>query len=328
MKKNIKIVLFVILSVMLVILPMVDKNGYHQLLFDQVLINMIVVMGLNFITGLTGQMNLGTAGIFSCGAYASSLLCMKLNFPVWIGFIAAIIMGFLIGKCLGYPSLRVKGVYLSLTTIGFSEIVRLVMTNWIDFTGGAQGLQRIPRLQLFGITFDNALKNYYLYLTFGVLLAVFAVRVVSSKWGRVFKAIRDNVEAVEACGIDVSKLKILAFTLATMYGCFAGALYANVMGYINPTTFNQDFSINYLVMLMLGGIGSVPGNIIGAIVVTLVPEFLRFMENYYWLVFSILTLLFAVFLPNGIVSLFKGKDKNRLERFWIPKKWKEGKRRQ
>ena len=329
MKKTTRIVLLGILSVGLLILPIIDKNGYRQLLFDQVFINMIVVMGLNFITGLTGQMNLGTAGIIGCGAYASTLLCMKLNLPVAVGFLAAILMGFIIGQCLGYPSLRVSGVYLALTTIGFSEITRLVLTNWIGFTGGSAGVLNIPRLQLFGITFDSAFKNYYLYLVLAVLLAIFASRVVYSKWGRAFKAIRDNIEAVSACGIDVAKLKILAFTLAAMYGCFAGALYANMVGYINPTTFNLDLSINYLVMLMLGGIGSVAGNIIGAVTVTLLPEFLRFMQNYYWLVFSIIALLFAVFLPNGIVSLFTGKDKKApwgvLGKFWIPKREKEGK---
>jgi branched-chain amino acid transport system permease protein len=333
MKKNSRIVMIVLLGVLLVmalILPIVDKNSYQQLLFNTVLINIVVVMGMNFITGLTGQMNLGTAGIFALGAYTSSLVCMRANLPAGVGLLAAILMGLIIGQCLGYPSLRVSGVYLALTTIGFGEIVRLVLTNWGNFTGGALGLTGIPHVQLFGIAFDTVFKSYYLNLAFTVLLGILAARIVYSKWGRAFKAIRDNFEAVSACGIDVSRLKILAFTLAAMYGSFAGALYANLVGYLNPSAFGLDFSINYLVMLMLGGIGSVAGNIIGAITVTLLPEFLRFMQNYYWLIFSIITLLFVVFLPYGIVSLFTGRSREGpsrvLAKFRIPKQEKEGKK--
>jgi len=275
------------------------------MLFNQTLINIIVVMGLNFITGLTGQMNLGTAGIYAMGAYSSALLCTRLNVSPWIGIAFAILVGYIIGRALGYPSLRVKGVYLSLTTIGFSEIVRLVLTNWIDLTGGTQGLQNIPFISMIGIEFNNTFKIYYLYLVITIILFISAKRIVDSKWGRVFKSIRDNAEAAEACGINIADIKIKAFTLATIFGCLGGAMYAHLIGYINPMGFNQDISINYLVMLMIGGIGSVTGNVIGAIIVTLLPEMLRFLKDYYWLIFSIITLIFAIMLPNGIITLFK-----------------------
>ncbi|MGX8702017.1 branched-chain amino acid ABC transporter permease [Caproiciproducens sp.] len=307
--KKVKIALMALAMALLIAFPLFDSNLYHQQLMNQVFVNIIVVMGLNFITGLTGQMNLGTAGIFALGAYGSALTCTKLGTPVWLGFPIAIVIGFLIGRGLGYPSLRVKGVYLSLTTIGFSEVVRLILTNAIDFTGGSQGVQNIPFLNLFGFEFNTPFKIYYLYFALTIIMAIAAARIVSSKWGRVFKAIRDNSDAVEACGIDVANLKILAFTMAAVYGCIGGFLYTHMMGYINPTAFNQDLSVNYLVMMMIGGIGSVTGNILGAVMVTLLPEILRFMQNYYWLIFSIITLIFAVFLPYGIVSLFKKSER-------------------
>ena len=266
------------------VLPMFITNNYHLNLMIQVLINIIIVVGLNFITGLTGQMNLGTAGIFSMGAYTSSLLATKLGLNPWICLVAAVGMGCLIGMGLGYPSQRVSGVYLALTTIGFSEIVRILMTNLTGLTGGALGVTGIPTFSIFGFKFQSNKEIYYLYLVIAVLLIFNAYRIVNSKWGRSFLAVKDNPDAVEA-----------------------GSLYSHYVGFINPSAYNLEFSINYVVMLVIGGIGSVPGNVLGAILVTLVPEFLRFMENYYWLVFSIITLLFVIFLPNGIVSLFRVK---------------------
>ena len=322
--KRIKRAALCLLLIFLVVFPLSYDNAYVHILLSQTLVNIVIVMGLNFITGLTGQMNLGTAGIMGLGAYTAALFSTRLGVSPWIGFLLAIVMGLAIGWMLGYPSLRLKGVYLSLTTIGFSEIVRLILTNWVELTGGTMGVQGIPHISLFGYALDTSRKVYYLYLAAVVLLAFTAWRIVHSKWGRVFKAIRDNVEAVEACGIDIAKIKIQAFTLATVFGCLGGAMYAYLMGYLNPTTFTTDLSANYLIMMMIGGIGSVPGNILGSAMITLLPECLRFLGTNYWLYFSIIALLFAIFLPNGLVSLFGG-EKN-LGRFWMPKKQKSGRR--
>lgn len=292
------------------VLPMFISNNYHLNLMIQVLINIIIVVGLNFITGLTGQMNLGTAGIFSMGAYTSSLLATKLGLNPWFCLMAAVGMGVLIGLGLGYPSLRVSGVYLALTTIGFSEIVRILMTNLTGITGGALGVTGIPVFSILGHKFQTNKEIYYLYLVIAVILIFNAYRIVHSKWGRAFLAVKDNPDAVEAGGINIASIKILAFTLAAVYATIAGSLYSHYVGFINPSAYNLEYSINYVVMLVIGGIGSVPGNVLGAIVVTLVPELLRFMENYYWLVFSIITLLFVIFMPNGIVSIFRTKKKS------------------
>lgn len=318
--KNIKIILIAIFCVAVLLLPAFDNNTYHHVVMSQALVNIVIVMGLNFITGLTGQMNLGTAGIMALGAYTAALTSTRLGWSSWAGFAFAIVMGCLIGIGLGYPSLRLKGVYLSLTTIGFSEITRLVLTNWVTLTGGTMGIRDIPCINLFGYALDTTRKVFYLYFFIVLVLAFTANRIVKSKFGRVFKAIRDNVDAVESCGINISSLKIQAFTLCTIFGCLGGAMYTNLIGYINPTAFTQDLSANYLVMMMFGGIGSVAGNIIGAAVITILPEFLRFMSTYYWLVFSVITLLFAIFLPNGVVSLFTGNKP--LGMFWTTRKEK------
>lgn len=322
MKKTVRNCILVLLLLVLILIPVFDKNTYHHMILGQTLVNIVVVLGLNFITGLTGQMNLGTAGIMAFGAYTSSILSVKTGIPVLICMAAAIVVGYCIGWVLGYPSLRLKGVYLSLTTIGFSEIVRLICTNWVSLTGGTTGVQNIPVINLFGIKLDQTYKVYYFYLALVVILVFISYRIVHSKFGRVFKAIRDNVEAVEASGINIANLKIKAFTLAAIYGCFGGAMYAHLMGYINPTQFTQDLSANYLVMMVFGGIGTVSGCILGASTITILPEILRFLETYYWLVFSVITLIFVIFLPNGVVSLFR---KGGLVYHWVHKKDDRGK---
>lgn len=295
-KKNIT---FAVCLAVAIVLPWLFNSNYYLSLFGQSLINIIVVFGLNFITGLTRNMNLGTAGIMALGAYTSALLYTKLGVSPWLGLIAALVVGFLIGRGLGYPSLRISGVYLSLTTIAFGEIVRLVLNNTTSLTGGAQGLTGVPLFHLFGFEISRGIPMYYFLLVIMLIFYWIATRIVRSKWGRAFKAISDNPDAAESLGIDIAKIKILAFTLAAMFAAFGGALYGNLMGYLSPATFNFDFSINYVIMLMVGGIGVVNGNIFGAIVVTMLPELLRFLGDYYQLVFYVIAFIGAIKLPQG-----------------------------
>ena len=287
-------------------LPIFIKNDYYMMVHNRVLINIIVVLGLNFITGLTGQMNLGTAGIFALGAYSSALFTRYTNLTPWLGLIAAVIMGILIGRGLGYPSLRVRGVYLSLTTIGFGEVVRLLISNTPKFTGGTQGIRNIRPYNIGSYQIQSQKEMYYLFLVFTAIAFFIAWRIAYSKWGRIFKSLRDNVEAVEMSGVDIASCKIKAFTVASIFGTVAGAMYAHYMGYINPSTFNLDLSTNYVVMLMVGGLGSVVGTIFGSAIVTILPEMLRFLGNYYQIVFCSIILLGAIFFPDGWVSAATG----------------------
>lgn len=309
-KKRISSSIPIIAAILLVaailpLIPAIGSSKYYTNMMVQCLLNIIVVTGLNYITGMTGQMNLGTAGIFSLGAYTSALMCTKLPVSPWIGLLCAIAMGALIGVCLGYPSLRLKGVYLSLTTIGFSEVVRILITNMDDFTGGAVGVRKIPAFSAFGFEFKSNVSCYYLYLAIAAILVIIAWRLSHSKWGRAFRAIKDNPEALESAGVNIAGLKIMAFTLCAIYGCIGGALYAHFVRYINASTYVMNFSVNYVIMLVIGGLGSVPGSVLGALIVTLTPEVLRFLEEYYWLIYSVITLVFVVFLPKGMISLLE-----------------------
>lgn len=302
--KKIGRILIPVIFVLACIVPICIKNTYYITVLNSAMITSIMVIGLNFVTGLSGQMNLGTAGIMALGAYTAGMVSTKFSFTPILGMLCALAMGFIIGKVLGYPSLRVSGVYLAITTIGFTEVVRIIINNATSLTGGAGGLKEIPKIKLFGFIFDTPHKLFYFILAMVVIVTFIAWRVVNSKWGRSMKAVRDNTEAAKAGGMDIAKIKILSFTMAAILGCLGGALYAYQMGYINPSTFTQAYSTNFVVMLIIGGSGSVAGSLIGGMVMTILPEVARFLENYYWLVASIITLLFIIFLPNGVISLF------------------------
>lgn len=319
MLKNKKTWLFLVLVAALAVVPQLSiASSYVMSVFNMLLVNIIIVLGLNFITGLTGQMNLGTAGIWALGAYTYGILTTPVTNDVvinpWLVMIILVVLGCLIGRGLGYPSLRLKGFYLSLTTIGFSEIVRMLIMNTPSLTNGVNGIKEIPKLSLGFYTFHNDKDYYYLLLFFAVLATLIAYKLVGSKWGRAFKSIRDNAEASEACGIKISTLKIQAFTLAALYACLAGGLYAGMRAYISPTTFTIPASQNYVAMLMLGGIGTVPGNILGAVLVTTLPELLRGLGDYYWLVFCTVCLVMAVLVPDGPYSVFKRLVKQAVAR--------------
>lgn len=281
------------------VLPLIVSGNYYIVLFNQMLVNMVVVLGLNFITGMTRNMNLGTAGIMCLGAYTSTLLTTKLGLPSWLGLLGALAMGYIVGQALGYPSLRVRGVYLSLTTIAFTEIVRLFVNNTKELTNGTLGIRAIPGFHFFGLKIESSLSYYYFMLAFAAIALLLALRISRSKWGRAFRALSDNPDAAESLGINIAKVKVLAFTLCAIFGSVAGALYAHMNTYIDPSTFTFNYSVKFVIMLMAGGIGLVEGNIFGAIMVTLMPELLRFLGDYYQIVFYTVVFIGAIVWPNG-----------------------------
>ena len=310
MKKKTTIILIISAVVLAAYIAVfMVSNSYVQSVMNILLYNIVLVLGLNFITGLTGQMNMATAGMMALGAYSFAIADTSFGINPWVTFLGVLALGLAIGRALGYPSLRLQGFFLSLTTIGFNEVVRITVNNLVYITGGATGFNNIVRLPWF---FEFTSRNQYFYLNiiFTVIMIAIAVVVVNSKWGRAYKAVRDNWEAAEATGINISKLKIQAFTMAAIYSVVAGVMYAGYAQYLNPTAFATSYSQNYVAMLMIGGIGSVPGNILGAFLVTVLPEVLRTFQNYYWVMFCSVCLLMAIFVPDGLWSLIKKGQKS------------------
>ena len=301
-KKN---YLYFLLLIPLVLLPLVITSNYTLLLVDQVLVFIIAVMGMNFISGLTGENNLGMAGIFALGAYSTAISTVNFGLPTIVGVLISILIGVIFGLLIGYPTLRLKGVYFALTTQVLAEAVRIFLNNAQDLSNGSNGIRNIPPLTLFGYTFSSKVSMYYLFLFVCVIIMVVALRLVNGGWGRELKAIRDNIDGVESCGVNKSSAKVKAFMLCSVLGCLAGSMYAQLMTFILPTSFNYDLTVKFVMMLMLGGIGSIPGLIIGCIVVVILPEILRVLGDYYWLVFSSLMLIIIIVRPYGLISIYE-----------------------
>lgn len=301
--KGALIAALVVLFLVAFVLFFRSANTYVQSVMNMLLYNIVIVLGLNYITGLTGQMNLATAGMVAMGAYTYGIMTTTYGWYPWMALVALFALALAMGLGLGYPSLRLKGFFLSLTTIGFSEVVRLLASNLANLTGGTMGFSNIVRLPFF-LDFSDKNSYFYMNLIFTVILTLIAFSLVNSKWGRAFKAIRDNAEAAEASGINVATLKIQAFTLASVYAVIGGCMYAGYNTYLNPSTFTVQLSQNYVAMLMIGGLGSVPGNLIGASIVTILPEMLREFDDYYWIVFCTVCLVMAILLPEGLWAQF------------------------
>lgn len=306
MRKQFKsggLILGIICLLIAIVLPLVMTTNYYIQLFSQTLINLIAVLGLNVVMGMAGQSNLGTIGIVALGAYTTSLIAQSTGQTTMVGLLAAILMGVFIGFVLGYPSLRVSGIFLALTTTSVAQIVFSLANNMQWLTGGAMGVKGYPLPKLLFWQITNQRQLYYFILFFAVLLIITSMRISKSKWGRALRAVRDNPEGVAPLGISLTKLKIMAFLIATILGCMSGAFYAWVTQYIAPTSFTTDNGTRFIVILMLGGIDSTAGVILGSVIVTLLPEALRFMGDYYQLVFYTFALIMLLVYPKGLSHL-------------------------
>ena len=240
-------------------------------------IYIILTLSLNLIVGYTGLPALGHAAFSCVGAYTSSLLALNLGFSPWIGLLIGACVAVLFGIVIGYPSLRLKGDYLALATFGFGVIVYSIAKNWVSLTRGPMGLPGIPRFSILGFFFDP-LWSYLLLVGVFVLITIFVLRrVVDSPFGRVLRSIREDEIASEALGKDTARYKLLVFMIGAFFAGIAGSLYAHYITFIDPSSFTVMESITILLMVIFGGMGNIKGSIVGATVLVVFPELLRFL---------------------------------------------------
>ncbi len=261
----------------------------------------MVTVGLNVLVGLTGQISLGHVGFFAIGAYTAALLFTKLGVSLWLGIPLAGLAAAGVGLVLGLPALKVRGHYLALVTLAFGEIVQEIIIQWKDVTNGIDGVH-VPPPSLFGMVLAKDRGLYYLILGVAALLVWGARNLTASATGRAFKAIASGELAAQAMGVSLAGHKLLAFVVSAFYAGVAGALYAPLLGFISGEYFDLIQSIMYLMMIVVGGLGSVSGAVIGAGVFTLLPEVLRRFEDFQELVYGVLLLGFIVFLPRGLAG--------------------------
>jgi branched-chain amino acid transport system permease protein len=294
--------LLALAAVFALALPVVTRDDYLIQLLNIAILNAIVVLGLNFSTGWTGQINFGQAAFYGLGAYTTAI-ATKSGLP-WIAtpiLSAAVVM--VASLALGLPTLRLRTYYLAMTTIGFGEIVRLVIVHWEPLTGGTSGLRAIPGITLFGLGPQGQIQHYYLLLAALALAARVAARIRQSSLGRAMVATRDSEIAAEASGVDTVRTKLAAFMIGAVYAGLAGCLYASSIRFISPDSFSGTQAILLMTMLIVGGMGSIAGCVIGAVALTTLPEALRFLGQWYLVLYGLGVIAVIVLAPGGLASI-------------------------
>ncbi|MDB5565648.1 MAG: Amino acid/amide transporter rane protein 2, family [Tardiphaga sp.] len=282
-------------------IPVFTHDGYVIQLLNIAILNAIVVLGLNYATGWTGQINFAQAAFYGLGAYTTAI-ATKAGIP-WIAapFLSVLIV-VIASLILALPTLRLRTHYLAMTTIGFGEIVRLIIVHWEPVTGGTSGLRAIPGISFFGFGPQGQIQHYYLLLAALAVAVIVAVRIRHSTLGRAMIATKDSEIGAEQSGVDIVRIKLFAFMIGAVYAGLAGCLYASSIRFVSPDSFSGTQAILLMMMLIVGGMGSIPGCIVGAVALTLLPEILRFLGQWYLVLYGLGVICIIVLAPGGLAS--------------------------
>jgi len=274
---------------------------YPRFVLSLTLVNAIAAMGVNLSMGYAGQVSVGHAGFAAIGAYTTAILMGRLDVSFWATLPVSGALAILCGILIGLPALKLTHLYIAMVTFGFGQVVNLVSLNWVDLTNGPNGLA-VPPISLGGYVFSPD-SFYYIIAAFFLVLSWIAGNIVRSRMGRGFLAIRDSEVAAESMGVHLAKYKTIAFAVGAFYGGMSGALYAGLSNYVNPDAFIFPVSVLYLTMNVVGGMGTLAGPVVGALVFTVMPELLRGFAEYKEFLSGGLLLLFLVFFPEGLVGM-------------------------
>jgi branched-chain amino acid transport system permease protein len=295
----------ILLGLLVLAIPFLAGSNYLLRLVNVSLIFCLLALSLNIVLGYAGQLSLGHAALFGIGAYTAALLTAGGNgLLFWPGFIAAGLVTGLAGLLIGIPTLRLRGHYLALATLGFGEIMRYIFFNWREVTHGMDGIAGIPAPSLGFLVLANDRRFFYLLLAVLGCVMVATIRMEKSKYGRQLAAIRESELAAGTVGVNVAQLKIIAFGLSAIVAGFAGSLYAHLTTFISPDVFVFDVTAQLLSMVLIGGIGATWGPILGAVLLIFLPEMLRVSKAYYQLIYGAGIVLLVIFLPMGLSGLF------------------------
>jgi branched-chain amino acid transport system permease protein len=313
--------LLAIVLLFAVILPL-SLHEYYLSIINLVLIAIVGALGLNILVGYTGQISVGHAAFMSVGAYTAANLAVRLELPFWITLPAGGLMAALIGAIVGIPSLRIKGLYLAIATLAGQLIIEWIINHTPAISGGAQASIQVPRPMLLGYELKTQGQLYFFLLFFAALAIVATLNLVRSRIGRAFIAIRDQDIAAEIIGINIYRYKLLSFAISSFYAGVCGVLYTYYLGIANYEQFQIVVSIDYLAMIIIGGLGSVLGSILGAVFVTMLPIVLRtLMEPLAGLFFSSGEMSSVIastrlVLFGGLIIFFLVVEPEGLNRLW------------
>jgi branched-chain amino acid transport system permease protein len=283
--------------------PAIAGNDYHLTVMSMAFIFAIATVGLNLITGYTGQFNLAHSGFMAIGAYTVGLLTVDYGVPFWPAFLLSGLVAAFIGIFVGIVSLRLKGHYFAIFTLCVGAIIHLLIEKWESLTHGAVGVIGIPAPSPIGpLEFESATEQYYLVLTVLALSTLLMHRIVNSLLGRTFMAIRNSDELAEALGIPLMRNKVLAFVLSVFYAGLAGGLYAGYVRFLGPDLASVNFTFEMVMAMLVGGLGTMLGPLLGSLIVPWLTQYLQFLQDYRMLVFGPVLVALIIFVPNGIVG--------------------------
>lgn len=288
--------------------PQLGVKNYYLHIAVLSLLHILLALGLNLIAGYAGQLSLAHAAFFGIGAYTTALLTLNQHWSFWLAApIGAVVAG-LVAVAIGLPTLRLKGPYFVISSMGFGEIVRLIFLNWQSVTRGPNGLPGIPapdpiNLGFVKLTFESRMESYYLilFVLFGVLILYY--NLVNSRIGRALRAIRNDYIAAQVMGINIAFYRILAFAGGAALAGLTGALYSGYIRFISPDTFTSGESINILIMMVIGGMGTIVGPIIGAVAITYLLETMRVFAEYRLVIYGLLMFIVILYMPQGVAGM-------------------------
>lgn len=261
----------------------------------------LITIGLSLLMGYAGQISLGHAAFFGIGAYVSGVLTTQYGLNAWLAMLLGAMSAAIVAAAIGAPSLKLRGHYLAMATLAFGIIINIVFREEARWTGGPDGMVGISGLALFGYALDSAVKYYYLVWGMVAVVFLFTVNLIQSPTGRALRAIHASEAAAAAMGIPIARYKVIVFTFSAVLAALAGSLYAHYMNFINPSTFDLFFSIKLIIMIALGGMHSIWGAIIGAVIVAFLSlEWLHYFEEFEIVVYGAILLLVTIFLPEGL----------------------------
>ena len=301
-QKRIKVPALCVLVLLLILLPFIYSKSYFLGVAGRILLYSVLAGALNVINGYSGQTCLGSAGFFCVGAYTEAILSVKLGWNLWVILPFAGVLSAAIGLLLAWPTLKMSGIYLSIVTLGFSEIVRLIALNWSDLTGGPMGIKGIPIPIFFGMPLRTSRNYYYVFLILAVIFVFCTHRVIRSRVGRAWMSIREDSLAARSLGVEASRYKALNF----MYGAFwigiAGAVYAPYVRFIDSSFFTLDEGWNILSMVIIGGQGTLMGPVLGSVIVNFLTEWLRPIGAWRMVAYAVLIIIMMWLRPQGLAG--------------------------
>jgi len=300
-------------------------DRYVQYVLNLIMIYVVVGIGLNFLLGYAGQFAFAHAALMGIGAYACALLMSRLAFPFWIALPMAGVAAMLVGSLVALPAMRMKRVYLALVTLAFAELIQWILIHWKTVTLGTDGVS-LPPTQLFGYKLTGDHPMAYVILFVAATLYVLGQRVVTSRFGRALVALRENEIVAQCSGINVTKTKLYVFALSSFYAGIGGGLFALALGFIVPDGFGLFQLVVHFSLVVIGGLISMYGSVIGAVVLTALPELLRDFQWLQEIIYGFTLVIFILFMPDGIAGL--GKRKGWLPREILVRNWRDLEQRQ